>query len=259
MSWPFSDSAKAVRRALYRQFVSQGQSENIEHLMAETALSRSQVQVAMLELERGAMLMLLPHTYDVAKCPPWSNLPTDHRVECDGAYLGYAGCSIEAINMSYCYPGLPITIRTCCAHSGDPITMVWRDGAMLACAPTDGLLYVGTDPRGWGQDWFGACANNVFFSSSGAKDGWESEHGGVAGLAVDFARLTALATYTTTRRFDFERGADGDPALLLTMLAGVGLPLPASWQAGGAAIAEPDRMVVRGESPSNGAPKRDGE
>ena len=65
MSWAFSDNAKKVRRSVYSHFLTQGRNENTAAIMAETGLSLDQVKDALLELERGLMVMLQPGTFDV--------------------------------------------------------------------------------------------------------------------------------------------------------------------------------------------------
>ena len=91
MNWAFSENAKRVRRVLYEGFLAKGQSAGTVELLERTGLSPAELDAAIEELERGLMVMCPPGTHDVAKCPPWSNVPTRHAVEVSGRHAGYAG------------------------------------------------------------------------------------------------------------------------------------------------------------------------
>jgi len=176
MSWTFSGTAKKVRRSLYGHFLSAGRSENIAAIAAETGLSLGEVKEALLELERGLMVMLQPGTFNVVKCPPWTNTPGRHAVECNGRHRCYAGCSIEAINISFCYPGETMTIRSTCPHSANEILLHFKDGRVLDFRPSTLVMHFGINPVHWEGDWFRACEHNNFFASATEVESWERLH-----------------------------------------------------------------------------------
>jgi len=227
MSWAFSDNAKKVRRSVYTHFLNLGRSENNATIMAETGLSLPQVKEALLELERGLMVMLQPGTMDVVKCPPWTNTPCRHVVESNGRFRCFAGCSVEAINMSYCYPGETVTIRSSCPQSGQEIVLQFKDGKLLDYSPKSLVMHFGMDPRTWEGDWFRACDNNNFFASPVTVAAWEREHPEFSGVLITVEQFQRLARYD--KRLDFERGADVNPAIMLEFLKDIGAKVPASW------------------------------
>ena len=228
MSWTFGEDAKKVRRSIYGHFLNRGGSENVSVVMAETGLSQTDVHTALEELERGLMVMLQPATHDVVKCPPWTNTPSRHAVENDGNHLCFAGCSIEAANMSYCYPGRTITIRTCCPHSAQEIVLRYKDGQILEYSPSTVVLHIGTNPLRWESDWFRACEHNNFFASAKDVRSWEEAHPELAGVTLTVQQFQQLAKYEN--RLDLERGADINPSIMVKFLADLGIRIPAAWR-----------------------------
>jgi hypothetical protein len=227
MSWAFSDNAKKVRRSVYSHFLTQGRNENTAAIMAETGLSLDQVKDALLELERGLMVMLQPGTFDVVKCPPWTNTPCRHVVETDGRFRAFAGCSVEAINMSYCYPGETVTIRSSCPQTGEEITLTFKDGRLLDHTPRTLVMHFGIDPRKWQGDWFRACEHNNFFASPQTVAAWERARPEYTGAQITVEQFLRLARYNN--RLDLDRGADVNPAVMLEFLKEIGVQVPAAW------------------------------
>lgn len=207
MSWTFTPTAKAVRRYLYDQFLTHGRSPNIQQIMRDTGLSRVALRDALLELERGVMVMIERDTDGVIiKCPPWANIPTPHVIEIGGRHVSYAGCAFEALNACYSYPGKLVTIRTSCPHCGDPITMDLRDDDVPGFAPRDTVTHIGINPKLWANNWIAACANNNFFPSMEHVRSWEREHPEFAGASLPLLQARELTRYKN--RLDYERGPD---------------------------------------------------
>ena len=227
MSWQFSPNAKKVRRAVYGHFLHGGWGKNNTAIMAETGLSQSEVEVALEELERGLMVMLQPGTHDVVKCPPWTNTPSRHAIAQNGKFVSFAGCSIEAINMSHCYPGDVVTIQSMCPQSGKHINLTFKDGQLLDLEPVGLVMHFGINPVFWEKDWFKACDNNNFFASAADVKSWETAHPEFKGVVLTAEQFPRLATYS--RRLDFERGADVNPAIMLKFISDIGIPLPPGW------------------------------
>ncbi|MET0238962.1 MAG: organomercurial lyase [Sphingobium sp.] len=228
MSWPLSGNAKTVRRAVYEKFLSQGASQGTSELLHETGLTPDQLKAAVVELEHALMVMCVPGTHDVAKCPPWTNIPTRHRVEVDGEHGCYAGCMLEGMNIAHCYPGKVATIRTTCPQTGREIVLKLRGNEVVEANPPEMVGHVGIDPARWVDNWFHACANNNFFVSTDAVAAWETAHPEFRGVTLSLDQLSNFARYDY--RLDYERGADpNNPRSGHRMFEALGAQTPGYW------------------------------
>jgi hypothetical protein len=228
MTWAFSENAKTVRRAVYEQFLDHGTCEGTGELLKATRLSPAELDEAIEELERGLMVMCPPGTHDVAKCPPWTNVPTRHAVEIGGSHVCYAGCSLEAMNIAWCYPGETVTIRSSCPETGAEIVIRLRGNEQVEVSPPTVVGHTGVDPAHWDDNWFHACAHNNFFASPEAVRGWEAKHPEHRGVTLTMDQLKAFAGYTN--RLDLDRGADStEPRDANTMFGRLGVAPPGHW------------------------------
>lgn len=230
MSWALSEDAKRVRRIVYEQFLDKGASEGIAAIQRESGLAPEALAETIEELERALMVMCPPGTHDVAKCPPWSNVPTRHAVEKEGVHLCHAGCMLEAMNVAYCYPGETVTIRTACPQTGAEIRISLRGNEQVAVSPATAVGHVGVDPAKWTENWFHACANNNFFASPEAVVDWETAHPEHRGVTLTMEQLKGFARYDY--RLDYERGADPNSPDRSgnTLFGHLGVILPGHWR-----------------------------
>jgi hypothetical protein len=230
MTWAFSENAKLVRRIVYQQFLAVGVCHGTTSLLKETGLPPETLRESIAELQRGLMVMCVPGTDEVAKCPPWSNVPTRHGIEKDGKHICHAGCMLEAMNASYCYPGEIITIRSSCPETGREIVIRLRGNELLEASPSSVVGHVGVDPSRWSGNWFYGCAHNNFFASPDAVAAWESAYPKHQGVTLTMDQLKLFARYEN--RLDYERGADPDsPGRSGDMMFGkLGVTIPAHWR-----------------------------
>jgi hypothetical protein len=227
-NWEFTPEAKRVRRVVYEGFLRSGKSVGTGELLLQTGLSPGALAAAIEELERGLMVMCPPGTHDVAKCPPWTNMPTRHAVEVGGKQVGYAGCALEAMNIAYCYPGEVVTIRTSCPETGTEIVIRLKGNEQVEITPASTVGHTGVDPARWGDNWFHGCAHNNFFASREAVAAWEAKHPEHRGVTLDMAQLKQFATYTY--RLDYERGSDDyGPRDGFTMFGKLDVVIPEHW------------------------------
>lgn len=229
MGWSFSAEAITVRRYLYRRYLDNGRGANAVQIAQATGFDRGQVRDALLELERGVMVMIERDTDGVViKCPPWSDIPTDHEIEVDARFAAYAGCAFEALNAPFVYPGQQVAVRSACPHCGEPIRLTFADDALDSHEPDTAVLHVGLDPRVWAENWVAACANNNFFPSAEHAAAWEREFPDRRGLTLPLTLAHGLPRYR--HRLDYERGADvGGGEKMLRALAAL-VELPRAWR-----------------------------
>jgi hypothetical protein len=229
MGFAFTEEAKLVRRAIYGQFLAKGCCDGTGALLGQTGLLPETLNAAIEELARGLMVMCPPGTHDIAKCPPWTNVPTRHAVEVGGRHVCHAGCSLEAMNIAWCYPGEVVTIRTSCPETGCEIVIRLRGNEQLEVTPATTVGHTGVDPARWDDNWFHGCANNNFFASPEAVSAWEQRHPEHRGITLTMDQLKAFAGYTN--RLDYERGADpNDPRDANTLFGRLDVAIPPHWK-----------------------------
>jgi hypothetical protein len=227
-TFAFTEAAKRVRRVVYDGFLGSGKSVGTLELLERTGLSPRELDAAIKELERGLMVMCPPGTHDVAKCPPWTNVPTRHAVEVGGAQVCFAGCALEAMNIPYCYPGEEVTIRTSCPETGAEIVIRLKGNEQLEVSPATTVGHIGVDPATWDDNWFHGCAHNNFFVSREAVAAWEARHPEHRGVTLDMGQLKLFAGYAN--RLDYERDSDDSgPRDGNTLFGRLGVALPGHW------------------------------
>jgi hypothetical protein len=227
-NWEFTEEARRVRRVVYEGFLATGKSTGTGELLRLTGLSPEALTKAIAELERGLMVMCPPGTHDVAKCPPWTNVPTRHAIELGGRQICFAGCALEAMNIAWCYPDEVVTIRSSCPETGAVILIRLKGNDQLEVSPAGTVGHTGVDPAKWGDNWFHGCAHNNFFASREAVAAWEAKHPEHRGVTLDMNQLALFATYIN--RLDYERGSDDfGPRDGHTMFGRLGVEIPSHW------------------------------
>lgn len=228
MSVDFTKNAKTVRRYLYEQFIAEGQGPNVTKIMQVTGLSKSQVEDALLELERGVMIAQERDAPGVVvKCMPWASFPTPHYVEVEGMHNGYAGCAFEALNMPYCHPGKLISVSSSCSQCGQEVKLSLRDEEILSYSPKETVIHIGVYPQHWRENLVKACANTSFFCCPEHVREWEKAKPEFRGVMMSIETGRQMSRYP--HRLDHERGPE-QGTRVLEKLREMGVPVPAHWQ-----------------------------
>ena len=97
----------------------------------------------------GLPVWLHPGTDLVASFAPFSSLPTLYRISVDGAPHGYAQCGLEALAVSWLFPGRQVEIDSLCLDCGDPIALAMRDGQLLSISPDTTVAHINVPVARW--------------------------------------------------------------------------------------------------------------
>ena len=97
----------------------------------------------------GLPVWLHPGTDLVASFAPFSSLPTLYRLSVDGAPHGYAQCGLEALAVSWLFPGRQVEIDSLCLDCGDPIALTMRDGQLLSISPGTTVAHINVPVARW--------------------------------------------------------------------------------------------------------------
>lgn len=97
----------------------------------------------------GLPVWLHPGTDLIASFAPFSSLPTLYRISVDGSRHGYAQCGLEALAVSWLFPGREVGIDSLCPDCGEPIHLAMRDGEMLSMAPDGAVAHINLPVSKW--------------------------------------------------------------------------------------------------------------
>ncbi len=92
---------------------------------------------------------LHPNTDLIASVAPFNNIPTHYRVTVDGEQNWFAQCGLEALAISWLFPGKTVEIDAPCLASGDPLHIAMRDGVIENETPDGICLYFNIPFRKW--------------------------------------------------------------------------------------------------------------
>ena len=141
------DFDTGVKLAVYRHFVDTGQAPTVAELATRLGCSSDDVRAAFARLRQNRVLLLEPDGETIRMAPPFSAVPTAHRVEI-GRQRYFANCAWDAL-------AIPAalyregTVYSSCGQSGEPLRLsVGIDGP----EPSDWLFHCQVPAARWWAD-----------------------------------------------------------------------------------------------------------
>lgn len=89
----------------------------------------------------------------LAAFTPFSNIPTHIRVTVDGRPGWYAVCAVEALAISWLFPGREVGIHSPCLDCGEAVSVTMRDGEILGQEPATAVVHTNIPAARWSEDW----------------------------------------------------------------------------------------------------------
>lgn len=136
-----------VRLAVYGHFASTGQPPLLAHMAVHLACAEDDVRASYARLQANRVLLLEPDGEAIRMAPPFSGVPTPHRVEV-GPLTYFANCAWDAL-------GIPAalhqdaTVHSSCGQSGAALRLqVAREGP----EPSDWLFHCQVPAARWWVD-----------------------------------------------------------------------------------------------------------
>jgi len=137
----------AVKVAVYRHFAETGRRPEVADVSRRTSLARERVLAAFAALRVQRLLLLESDGETIRMAPPFSGVPTPHRVE-SGDVSYFANCAWDAL-------GVPAALRRSaivhsrCERSSEPLVLhVGVDGP----PPSDWLFHCLVPAARWWSD-----------------------------------------------------------------------------------------------------------
>lgn len=122
---PADDIDIQVKLAVYREFAESGRAPSCERVAARTGLSKDAVLGAFRGLRAQRLIWLEPDGATIRMAPPFSGVPTQHRVEAGGVDY-YANCAWDAFGVLAALHR-PGRVRSRCEQSGEPLNLEVRE------------------------------------------------------------------------------------------------------------------------------------
>jgi alkylmercury lyase-like protein len=141
------DFDSSVKLAIYRHFASRGRAPSLQEVAAEVNSDANTVRVAYGRLRTQRVLFLEPDGESIRMAPPFSGVPTQHRVLAGGQeYI--ANCAWDALGILAALRK-PGTVVSACAQSGEPLRLqVGLDGP----EPSDWIFHCLVQASQWWKD-----------------------------------------------------------------------------------------------------------
>jgi hypothetical protein len=118
------DLDTTVKLAVYRHFAETGAAATAAELAGQLACSPEDVRTAFTRLRRNRVLLLEPDGETIRMAPPFSGVPTPHRVEVGGQ--GYfANCAWDALGIPAALHRTAV-VHSSCGQSGAPLELEVR-------------------------------------------------------------------------------------------------------------------------------------
>jgi hypothetical protein len=121
----------------------------------------------------GIPIFTQARTDYLAALTPLSSIPTHCRIAVDGVARWYAICAVEALAVSWLFPGQTVTITSPCLDCNGPVQIVMRDGLLLDVTPDTAVVHTNIPAARWSEDWAYGCNLINYFRSAEHVHAWD--------------------------------------------------------------------------------------
>ena len=110
-----------LKHTVYRHFASTGTAPTPRELAVQVSRSAENVRAGLARLQRNRVLLLEPDGETIRMAPPFSGLPTPHRVEL-GDRMYFANCAWDALGIPAALHREAV-VHSSCGQSGAPLRL----------------------------------------------------------------------------------------------------------------------------------------
>ena len=143
-----------VHHAIMRGFVAHGRAPHYTELGAALGLAPDDA----LRVQRQLLALPEPWWADpsldvLVTFRPFANVPTNYRISVAGDQRWYGQCGLEALAVSWLFPGKEVRIDARCLDCGEPLAVRMRDGVLLEALPATIVGHRNQPPERAIEDW----------------------------------------------------------------------------------------------------------
>ena len=138
---------KDLKLAIYAHFATTGERPSLRAIASRVGLAPGAVREAMARLRAQRVLVLERDGESIRMAPPFSGVPTQHRVTAGGVSY-FANCAWDALGIPAAL-GKPATVHSRCEQSLEPLAL---DVAADGPAPSDWLFHCLVPAARWWND-----------------------------------------------------------------------------------------------------------
>lgn len=136
-----------VKVAIYSCFAETGEAPLLEEIARRVGSDAARVRDAYARLREERVLVLEPDGRSIRMAPPFSGVPTQHRVSALGKEY-FANCAWDALGVPAALH-LPAEVRSRCEQSGEPLRLeIGPEGP----EPSDWLFHCLVPAAKWWED-----------------------------------------------------------------------------------------------------------
>jgi DNA-binding transcriptional MocR family regulator len=141
------DFDTGVKLAIYRAFADSARRPSLEQIAAHLGADPDEVEAAYHRLAANRLLVLEPDARAIRMAPPFSGVPTQHRVRADG--LEYvANCAWDAFGILAALRR-PGEVHSRCEQSHEPVRF---EVGLEGPPPSDWLFHCEVPAARWWKD-----------------------------------------------------------------------------------------------------------
>ncbi len=136
-----------VKVAIYRALAATGQAPRADEIADQLVVPPPDVKKAYARLAQRRLLVLEPDGVSIRMAPPFSGVPTQHRIQSAGVQY-YANCAWDALGIPAAL-GRPAEVISRCEQSHEPLEL-----AVGVAGPeaSSWLFHCGVPAAQWWQD-----------------------------------------------------------------------------------------------------------
>lgn len=111
-----------VKLAVYRHFAETGRAPRVEEVARGAEIDEAEVPASYARLRAQRLLLLEADGRAIRMAPPFSGVPTQHRVEAEGIEY-FANCAWDALGVPAALHK-PARVLSRCEQSGEPLDLL---------------------------------------------------------------------------------------------------------------------------------------
>src|SRR5262245_34408984 len=136
-----------IKLAIYEHFAAVGRRPGVDDVAARAGARASEVREAFARLRAQRLLVLEPDGVTIRMAPPFSGVPTQHRVRAGGVSY-FAPCAWDALGIPAALHR-PATVRSRCEQSNKPLELEVSD---QGTEPADWVFHCLVPAARWWDD-----------------------------------------------------------------------------------------------------------